>query len=101
MKRIEQKVKDLIELRQYASTYDFAREPGKALTSYHFTDITSDLMAKWIGKVARVAKGSGAAFALAGFRGVGKSHFLAALGGIAGNPDLRGRIADAHVAAAA
>jgi len=101
MKRIEQKVKDLIEVRSYLSNYDFAKEPAKALTSYHFTDITSDLMAKWLGKVGHVVEGNGAAFALAGFRGVGKSHFLTALGAIVGNADLRSRISDHHVDAAA
>lgn len=97
MKRIEQKVKDLVELRQYSSNYEYAREPAKALASYRFTDVTSDLMAKWIERVGRVSDGNGAANALAGFRGVGKSHFLSTFGAIMGVADLRSRAGDPHV----
>ncbi|HQZ82111.1 MAG TPA: hypothetical protein PLR83_02730 [Pyrinomonadaceae bacterium] len=101
MKRIEQKVKDLVELRQYSSNYEFVREPAKALASYRFTDVTSDLMAKWIEKAGRVSDGNGAANALAGFRGVGKSHFLNTFGAIIGIADLRSRAGDPHVDSAA
>ncbi len=101
MKRIEQKVKDLVELRQYSSNYEYVREPAKALASYRFTDVTSDLMAKWIEKAGRVSDGNGAASALAGFRGVGKSHFLNTFGAIIGIADLRSRAGDPHVDSAA
>ncbi|MCZ2391795.1 MAG: DUF6079 family protein [Acidobacteria bacterium] len=101
MKRIEQKVKDLVELRQYSSSYEYAREPAKALATYCFTDVTADLMAKWIEKAGSTSPGTGAANALAGFRGVGKSHFLNTFGAIIGNADLRSRIADTHVDSAA
>lgn len=101
MKRIEQKVKDLVELREYSSNYEYVREPAKALASYRFTDVTSDLMAKWIEKAGRVTDGSGAANALAGYRGVGKSHFLNTFGAIIGVPDLRSRAGDPHVDGAA
>jgi hypothetical protein len=99
MKRIQEKVKDLIEVRSYKSLQDFISDPAHTLSIYHFTDITSELMAKCLDKIAAVQAGSGAAAALAGYRGVGKSHFLATLGAIAAHPELRSRVTDAHVAA--
>src|SRR5881227_1253258 len=82
MKRLEEKVKDIVEVRASLGLTDFLADPAATLNGYHFTDITADLMAKWVGQVADVKKGRGGAFALAGFRGVGKSHFLATLGAI-------------------
>lgn len=101
MKRFDQKVKDIVEVRSAEGVRDFLAEPADTLARYHFTDITSDLMAKWVDRVASVKKDSGAALALAGFRGVGKSHFTAALGAIIARPDLRATISDPHVAATA
>ncbi len=101
MKRIQEKVKDIVQVENHQSLRDFMADPANTLASYHFTDGTADLMSKWIDKVATVSNGSGAAFALAGYRGVGKSHFLAALGAIVSLPDLRDRIADPHVSASA
>ncbi|MFN0278427.1 MAG: DUF6079 family protein [Pyrinomonadaceae bacterium] len=97
MKRLEEKVKDIVEVRASPGLTDFLANPAETLNGYHFTDITADLMAKWIGKIADIRKGRGAAFALAGFRGVGKSHFLAALSAIVSQPELRTKIADSHV----
>lgn len=97
MKRLDQKVKDIVEVRALPGLIDFFADPTTTLKGYHFTDITADLMAKWIGRIADVKKGRGAAFALAGFRGVGKSHFLAVLSAIVSQPELRARISDAHV----
>lgn len=99
MKRIQEKVKDLIEVRSYKSLLDFISDPVQTLSIYHFTDITSDLMAKCLDRIAEVKTGKGDAAALAGYRGVGKSHFLATLGAIVSHPELRSRVADAHVAA--
>ncbi|HMJ08235.1 MAG TPA: hypothetical protein VK468_04475, partial [Pyrinomonadaceae bacterium] len=101
MKRIQEKVKDIVEVRAYESLRDFTDDPAVTLAGYHFTDQTSDLMAKWLDKIAGVQGGNGTACALAGYRGVGKSHFLAALTAIAAQPELRSRIADNHVAASA
>ncbi|MBX3300252.1 MAG: hypothetical protein KF736_12410 [Acidobacteria bacterium] len=101
MKRIEQKVKDLVEVRPYSSLKDFVADPSKTVSGYHFTDDTAELMVKWLNKIGRITEEQGASFALAGFRGVGKSHFLAALGATLENPDLRARIGDAYVEAAA
>ena len=58
-------------------------------------------MSKWFDKMATVQPDGGQSLALAGYRGVGKSHFLATLGAIALQPELRSRISDLHVAAAA
>lgn len=99
MKRIQEKVKDLIEVRSYKSLQDFISEPAQTLAIYHFTAFTSDLMSKYLDKVAAIGSRNGAATALAGYRGVGKSHLLAAFGAIISHSELRSKVADAHVAA--
>ncbi len=101
MKRIQEKVKDIIEVRNYKTLHDFISDPPQTLAAYHFTDFTSDLMAKWLDKVSAIHDKTGAASALAGYRGVGKSHFLATLGAIISNLELRSRVTDPHVAASA
>ncbi len=101
MKRLDHKVKDIVEVRASPGLSDFFADPATTLKGYHFTDITADLMAKWIGQIADVKKGRGAAFALAGFRGVGKSHFLAVLSAIVSQPELRTKISDTHVTSTA
>ncbi|CAN5410203.1 MAG: hypothetical protein ACR2M8_03780 [Pyrinomonadaceae bacterium] len=98
MKTVQQKVKDIVEVRPYESIRDFTAEPAKTLANYHFTDVTADLMAKWLDGISTVQAQNGAAYALAGYRGVGKSHFMAALGAIAANPELRSRVTESHVA---
>lgn len=97
MKRINEKVKDLVEVRSYKSLHDFFSDPTETLAAYHFTDATSDMMSKWLDKIAEVEQENGQTMALAGYRGVGKSHFLATLGAIVSHPELRSRIADQHV----
>ncbi|MEP7149299.1 MAG: DUF6079 family protein [Acidobacteriota bacterium] len=101
MTRIESKVKDIVEVRAHKSLRDFSSDPAETVAGYYFTDGTSDLMAKWLDKVTSVQPGGGAAFALAGYRGVGKSHFLATLGALVSHPELRSRVLDPHVAAGA
>lgn len=100
MKRIEEKVKDIVEVRNNVSLVNYIADPTQTVTGYHFTDITADLMSKWIKAYLRVGSGNGAGFALAGFRGVGKSHFLATFGAILGHPELRAKITDSLVASA-
>ncbi len=97
MKRIQDKVKDIVEVRPFRSIRDFTADPVETLENYHFTDATAELMAKWLDAISRVQAGRGEAFALAGYRGVGKSHFLAALGALASSPDLRERVSESHV----
>lgn len=101
MKRIQEKVKDIVEVRSYESIADFLLNPSQTLSKYHFTDMTSDLMAKWLDNITNVHFQSGTANALAGYRGVGKSHFLATLGAIVSQPELRSRITDSHVSTSA
>lgn len=101
MKRIQEKVKDLIEVRPYKSLQDFISDPARTLANYYFTDATSDMMAKWLDAVSDVQFESGAAKALAGYRGVGKSHFLATFGAIVSHPELRSGIANPFVSAGA
>lgn len=101
MKRIQEKVKDLIEVRSYQSLEEYFSDPAQTLSAYHFTDATSDMMAKWLDVISDLQEQNGAAKALAGYRGVGKSHFLATLGAIVSHPELRSRINESHVAASA
>ncbi|PYS99124.1 MAG: hypothetical protein DMF63_13730 [Acidobacteria bacterium] len=101
MTRIQEKVKDIVEVRAHKSLRDFTADPADTVAGYFFTDGTSDLMAKWLDKVASVQPDAGVAFALAGYRGVGKSHFLATLGALVSHPELRSRVLDPHVAAGA
>ncbi len=97
MKRINEKVKDLVEVRSYKSLHDFFNDSAETLAAYHFTDATSEMMSKWLDKIVEVEQGTGRAMALAGYRGVGKSHFLATLGAIVSQPELRSRISEQHV----
>lgn len=101
MKRINEKVKDIVEVRKFESLQDFSEDAAATLAAYRFTDATSELMSKWLDRVASLQGGDGVALALAGYRGVGKSHFLATLAAIAGHPDLRTKISDTHAAASA
>lgn len=101
MKRVEEKVKDIVEVRPFTNLHDFAADPSLTLGSYYFTDITADLMVKWLDRIAMVKPGNGCALALAGFRGVGKSHFLAAISAIVSHTELRAGITDSYVAAGA
>ncbi len=101
MKRIQEKVKDLVEIRSYKSLQDFTADPAQTLAVYHFTDFTAEMMAKWLDKVTEVESQGGSAKALAGYRGVGKSHFLATFGAIISHPELRSRITDSYVSTSA
>ena len=100
MKNIQDKVKDIVEQGSFKRLLDFAADPARTLGRYHFTDVTSDLMGKWLDRIATY-QGQNSAFALAGYRGVGKSHFLGVLWAVLSHPDLRSRITDPHVQACA
>ena len=101
MNQIQEKIKDLVDVRSNEQLDDFLADLSQTLGGYYFTDITSDLMAKWIDRVVVMPTGNGNAYALAGYRGVGKSHFLAAFGAILSQPDLRAKLKDSHVFASA
>ena len=101
MKRINEKVKDIVEVRKFLSLRDFTEDAAATLEAYRFTEATSELMTKWLYRIVDLQNGEGSALALAGYRGVGKSHFLAAVAAIGSQPELRTKIGDEHVAAAA
>jgi hypothetical protein len=101
MKRIQDKIKDLVEPQSFDQIGNYADDPARALAAYRFTDVTSDLLSRWLEALARTSQGGGAALALAGARGVGKSHTLAVFGALAGSERLRAMVEDAHVAAVA
>lgn len=101
MNKIQEKVKDIVDVRPYRGLRDFAADARQTLEHYCFTDDTSALMAKWVNAAATVSPQNGVALALAGYRGVGKSHFLAAFGTILALSELRSKVGDGHVAAAA
>lgn len=101
MKRVAEKVRDIVEVRPFTHLNDFGADPALTLAGYHFTDITADLMGKWIDTISRVKPGHGAALALAGFRGVGKSHFLSIISALVANPELRPKVNHPYVSASA
>jgi len=101
MKNIDDKIQDIVDVRSFLRLMDFQADPARTLGRYHFTDVTSDLMAKWLDRIANLQGQQGPAFALAGYRGVGKSHFLGALSAIVSQPELRSRVTDSHVLASA
>jgi len=101
MKRIQDKIKDLVEPQSFEQVGNYAEDPAQALAAYRFTDVTSDLLSRWLDALADLPPGSGTARALAGARGVGKSHTLTVLGALAGAERLRQGVEDAHVLASA
>jgi outer membrane biosynthesis protein TonB len=101
MKRIQDKIKDLVEPQSFEQVGNFAEDPAQALAAYRFTDVTSDLLSRWLDALAELPAGTGAARALAGARGVGKSHTLAVFGALAGSERLRQGVEDSHVLATA
>jgi hypothetical protein len=101
MKRSQDKIKDYVEPQAFDEVRDFAADPARIVAAYRFTDATSDLLARWLDALADLPPGRGAARALAGLRGVGKSHLLATFGALVAAPELRPRVPDAHVAVSA
>lgn len=101
MDRVQEKIKDIVEVSSNRPLSDFVADPSQTLSGYHFTDITAELMAKWIDRVVTMPDPNGSSYALAGYRGVGKSHFLATFGAILSKPELRQKIRDPHVSASA
>lgn len=101
MKRIQDKIKDLVEPQSFEQVGNFAEDPAQALAAYRFTDVTSDLLSRWLDALAELPAGTGTARALAGARGVGKSHTLAVFGALAGSERLRQTVEDGHVLASA
>ncbi|HEY0077566.1 MAG TPA: DUF6079 family protein [Pyrinomonadaceae bacterium] len=101
MKRAPDKIKDYVEPQAFDEVSNLTAEPARALAAYRFTDVTSDLLARWLDALADLPRGRGTARALAGVRGVGKSHTLAVFGALAASSELRSQVRDAHVATSA
>ncbi len=101
MKRAQEKIKDLVEPGTFTEVLNFVDDPERALSSYFFTDATSDLFARWLDELADLPRNQGTSRALAGLRGVGKSHTLAAFAALASLPELRHTVKDTHVATSA
>jgi len=101
MKRPQEKIKDLVELQVFDEVQNVAADPVRAVAAYRFTDVTSDLIARWLDALADQPRGRGTALALAGSRGVGKSHTLAVFGALVAVPELRSTITEPHVATSA
>ena len=51
MNRVQEKIKDIVEVSSNRPLSDFVADPSQTLSGYHFTDITAELMAKWINRV--------------------------------------------------
>lgn len=101
MKRIQEKVKDLIEVRTQRNLPVLMQNPGEVLFSYHFTEFTSGMMAGWLDDLSATGHGNGHVRLVAGHRGTGKTHFLNALSAIVSQTEIRSRIPDSRIAASA
>ena len=101
MKRAPDKIKDFVQPQAFDEVQNYANDPSRALSAYRFTDATSDLFGRWLDALADLPRNKGTARALAGLRGVGKSHALAVFAALTASPDLRRSVTDAHVAASA
>jgi hypothetical protein len=101
MKRAQDKIKDYIEAKAFDDVQNLAGNPARALNAYRFTPATSELMSVWLDAFASMQPHRGVARALAGYRGVGKSHTIAAFGALVEQPDLRAKIDEPHVRSSA
>lgn len=101
MKRAPDKIKDFVQPQAFDEVQNYTNDPSRALAAYRFTDATSDLFGRWLDALADLPRNRGAARALAGLRGVGKSHALAVFAALTSSPDLRSTVTDTHVAASA
>ncbi|MBX3292743.1 MAG: hypothetical protein KF881_07625 [Acidobacteria bacterium] len=97
MSKCSPKVKDLIEARPFSSSSSTIGSPRTVVESYRFTPLTSDLMSSWLGRIAGFAPGEKAAFAIAGKRGVGKSHFLSLFAVLCSDASSRALLDDEHI----
>src|SRR4051812_48460265 len=101
MKRTPDKIKDFVEAKPYDPVENYSLDLPRSLAAYRFTEVTSDLLAKWLDALANLPRNRGAARALAGLRGVGKSHTLACFGALSAIPELRTKVSDPHVGTSA
>lgn len=101
MKRAPDKIKDFVQPQAFDEVRNYTNDPSRSLAAYHFTDATSDLLGRWLDALADLPRNHGTARALAGLRGVGKSHTLAVFAALAAFPDLRQSVGESHIAASA
>jgi hypothetical protein len=118
MKRTSGKIKDYVEAQAFDAVGNFAADPARSLAAYRFTEATAELLARWLDALAelprKMAHGIGASSvathatgrtlhsrALAGPRGAGKSHTLAAFLALVAHAELRPTVTDAHVSTSA
>jgi hypothetical protein len=101
MKRAPDKIKDFVQPQAFDEVRNYTNDPSRSLAAYHFTDATSDLLGRWLDALADLPRNRGTARALAGLRGVGKSHTLAVFAALSAFPDLRQTVGEAHIAASA
>lgn len=101
MKRAQDKIKDFVEPQAFDEVQNYTSDPPRALAAYHFTDATSDLLARWLDTLADLPRTRGTARALAGLRGVGKSHTLAVFAALAAHPELRHTLTEVHIGTSA
>lgn len=120
MKRPPGRIKDYVEPQAFDALKNFAVDSSRAVAAYRFTDATSELVARWLNALADANQADagvsirGASSnqdnqgnrsqtnrALAGGRGVGKSHTLATFAALVAQPELRTGLTDAHVATSA
>jgi hypothetical protein len=94
-----EKVKDLIEAMPFKNISSDQKDPEVIVESYKFTPLTSDLMSIWLKRIAGFEPGGPGCFAVAGKRGVGKSHFLSAFAAICADSRSRMSIGDEHIRA--
>ena len=101
MKRAQDKIKDFVDPQTFDEVLNVAADPARAVAAYRFTEPTSELLVRWLDALVTLSAGRGAARALAGSRGVGKSHTLAVFGALVGVPELRAGLPDDRVATSA
>jgi len=101
MKRSHEKIKDIVDAQPYDQIQNYPADLRRALGAYRFTDVTSILVADWLDTLANLPKNRGASRALAGVRGVGKSHTLAVFAALAAYPESRNSVSDSHVGTSA
>ncbi len=58
MKRIQDKIKDLVDPQSFEQVGNYVEDPAQALAAYRFTDVTSDLLSRWLDALADLPAGT-------------------------------------------
>jgi hypothetical protein len=94
MQKRLKKVRDLVEVRSIGGSQYEQNDLSAVVESYKFTPITSDLMSQWLKRLGELGSNEKTCFALAGKRGVGKSHFLSTFAALCEDPATRALVTD-------